>query len=78
MYALFNEAEWWVVYVRAEADPIGAVYGGRGSTVHRVIREHAAHAGPLVEMTAKSFADGHDSLVARVEMENALYSRAAA
>ena len=78
MYAMFQSAEWWVVYVRSQSQPFGAVYGGQPGTVERYVREHAEWAGPIVELDAKSFASGPESLLARAEMEAAVYAKAAA
>lgn len=78
MYALFKSAEWWVVYVRSEGQPCGAVYGGFAATVHRLVREHADWAGPIAEMSATPYSNGHDSLVARVELEKSVYAGTAA
>ena len=76
MYShLFSKADWWVVYVRSAGQQVGCYYGGGPTTVARWVAEHVGWAGPVAELVTHPFASGHDSLVARVEMESRLYAR---
>lgn len=63
---VYATAEWWVVY--AEAEGFKCVYGGRAGTVRRCLEEHALY-GRLVTVVAYPFAEGQESLLARVQIE---------